>query len=100
MTSNTTENDVTKKGRTLIDMNSDDQEEHEEVTANKEPLEDISSILNRIVTKKQIKNEKTQVSIYLDEDVYKRYLRFGKRAGKGARSELVNELLRKALEDY
>lgn len=70
-----------------------------EVTTTDEP-KDITSILKSVTKKAQTKNEKIQVSIYLDEDVHKKYQKFGRKFSKGARSELVNELLRKALEEY
>jgi uncharacterized protein (DUF4415 family) len=40
------------------------------------------------------KPEKKQVSIYLDEDVIKAFNRFGRKEGKGAKSELINNFLK------
>lgn len=74
-------------------------DENTQVTTTDEP-KDITSILKSVTKKAQTKNEKIQVSIYLDEDVHKKYQKFGRKFSKGARSELVNELLRKALEEY
>lgn len=95
------------KDRTLVGLNEGDDivvnDEIKEVTTSndtEETPQDINSILNSVTKKAQIKNEKIQVSIYLDEDVHKKYQKFGRKFSKGARSELVNELLRKALEDY
>lgn len=42
-------------------------------------------------------NQRTQVSVYLDQDVQKAYNDFGARYGKGGKSDLVNQLLRNAL---
>lgn len=79
-----------------------EQQEHQSEPQNNDSSAggDIGSILGEITAKKSTKFNKVQVSIYLDEDVHKKYQRFGKKFSKGARSELVNELLRKALEEY
>lgn len=45
--------------------------------------------------KRDVKVPKKQVSIYLDEDVIEAYNQFGLIEGKGARSDLVNNFLRK-----
>lgn len=55
--------------------------------------------LNEIIDqlrKKERKIEKKQVSIYLDVDVINAFNEYGKVEGKGAKSDLVNEFLKKA----
>ena len=76
------------------------QEQNEPQDNDSDAGSDISSILDEVTAKSSVKFNKTQVSIYLDDDVYKKYQRFGKKFGKGSRSNLINELLRKALEEY
>lgn len=56
----------------------------------------IESIINTVV-KKPKENPKRQISVYLDEDVAKAFEQFGKKHGKGKKSELVNNFLRIAL---
>ena len=63
-------------------------------------LDEISEVVSKVAQINKNKTDKIQVSVYLDEDVHIKYKRVGKVAGKGARSELINELLRKALVDY
>lgn len=97
-------NDMDNEKKPEEEMNTDTREEVETPQINSEsptePSSDISSIMNKIATKKQQKPVKTQVSIYLDDEVYKKYIRFGRKYGKGARSSLVNDLLKVALKDY
>lgn len=90
------------RDKKLIDLEdlSGTEEEVVEVQQEPEVRDDISTILHRITTKKAEKPVKTQISIYLDDDVYKKYQRFGRKVGKGGRSQLVNDLLREALKDY
>ncbi|AVD54649.1 hypothetical protein BEH_26190 (plasmid) [Priestia filamentosa] len=45
--------------------------------------------------KKETKVNKKQVSIYLDEDVVKAFNKFGRKEGKGAKSDLINNFLKK-----
>jgi uncharacterized protein (DUF4415 family) len=56
----------------------------------------IESIINTVI-KKPKEKPKRQISVYLDEDVAKAFEQFGKKHGKGAKSELVNNFLRTAL---
>lgn len=89
----------------LIDMNdSNEAEDAKDVagvhTEHEKEHEDISSIVSSIASKSSQKPVKQQVSIYLEDDIYKKYMKFGRKVGKGGRSELVNALLREALKDY
>ena len=96
------EDDVDTSEKSKVTTNNGDNvgtDDNSQVTTTDEP-KDITSILQSVTKKAQTKNEKIQVSIYLDEDVHKKYQKFGRKFSKGARSELVNELLRKALEEY
>lgn len=63
-------------------------------------LTETQELAMKVAAINKSKKEKIQVSIYLDQDVWEKYQNYGKVAGKGARSTLVNELLRKALEEY
>ena len=57
----------------------------------------IDDIVSSIVdTPKQPK--KRQVNFYIDEDVIRELEKFNKKHGKGAKSNLVNEFLRKAFK--
>lgn len=57
----------------------------------------IDDIVNAIIeTPKQPK--KKQVNFYIDEDVIKELEKFNKKHGKGAKSNLVNEFLRKVFK--
>jgi uncharacterized protein (DUF4415 family) len=47
------------------------------------------------VTDKPKEKPKRQISIYLDDDVAKEFERFGKKHGKGAKSDLINQFLKK-----
>lgn len=102
--------------KSLISMNNGAKVEQEVVSVEK-PLEQrveqngtsegttnhidkIDSIVSEIVNESSIKNDKTQVSTYLDDDVHRKYIRFGKKNGKGSRASLINKLLREALKDY
>lgn len=96
--------------RRLVDMGTEEElnsgTSTEQIeSSQKETMEDdltkpFSSVASEILSKSQIKNNKIQVSIYLDEDVHKKYMRYGRKVTKGGRSELVNDLLRKALNEY
>ena len=64
--------------------------------ADEKPLQ-IDDIVSSITaTPKQPK--KRQVNFYIDEDVIKELEKFNKKHGKGAKSNLVNEFLRKAFK--
>jgi uncharacterized protein (DUF4415 family) len=41
-------------------------------------------------------NPKRQISVYIDEQVAKEFEKFGKKHGKGAKSDLINNFLKKA----
>lgn len=60
----------------------------------KEEVETLDSILGT-VTEKPKPIPKEQISVYLDKDVKQAFEKFGKRYGKGAKSELVNNFLKK-----
>lgn len=59
----------------------------------------VDSIVSQ-VTQKPRKINKKQVSIYLDEDIAEQFDKFGKKYGKGAKSDLINTFLRSALPKY
>jgi len=67
------------------------------------PTENVNITVDSIVsqvTQKPRKINKKQVSIYLDEDIAEQFDKFGKKYGKGAKSDLVNTFLRSALPKY
>ncbi|MED2777514.1 hypothetical protein P4278_26195 [Bacillus thuringiensis] len=59
----------------------------------------VSQILEKI-TSRTSKPKKIQRSIYLSEDISKRFDRYGKKFGKGAKSDLIEDFLREALKDF
>ena len=63
-------------------------------------LTETQALALQVASINKSKKEKIQISIYLDDDVWEKYQHYGKVAGKGARSALVNELLRRALNEY
>lgn len=46
------------------------------------------------VTDKQKPIEKEPITIFIDSDIKKKFVAFGKKHGKGSRSELINTFLR------
>lgn len=64
-----------------------------------EPVKKSSSIDDIVsaVTDAPKGKPKRQISIYLDTDVAREFDRFGKKNGKGSKSELINKFLKKAL---
>lgn len=61
-----------------------------------EVVTSVDDIFNAIINKPKEKPKK-QISVYLDEDVAKEFEKFGKKYGKGAKSELVNTFLKSKL---
>ncbi|PGS83948.1 hypothetical protein COC69_01135 [Bacillus cereus] len=59
----------------------------------------VSQLLEKI-TSKNNKIKKIQRSIYLNEDISKKFDRYGKKFGKGAKSDLIENFLREALKDF
>lgn len=59
----------------------------------------VSQILENI-TSRTSKPRKIQRSIYLSEDISKKFDRYGKKFGKGAKSDLIADFLREALKDF
>ncbi|HDW3056393.1 hypothetical protein [Bacillus cereus] len=59
----------------------------------------VSQILENI-TSRTSKPRKIQRSIYLSEDISKKFDRYGKKFGKGAKSDLIEDFLREALKDF
>ncbi len=89
-----------KETPTFKDVGGNQEESTEEVKEQTPEEENsIDSIVDTIVHAPKEK-PKEQVSIYLDEDVYKAFKKFGSRYGKGSKSTLVNNFLKKALSEY
>jgi hypothetical protein len=59
---------------------------------------DFKSVIDSIIEVQKEKSKKIQISAYIDSDVHKLLEKFGKQHGKGAKSNLINELLRNALQ--
>lgn len=62
-----------------------------------EPTGEVAELLKGI-TSKQKQPDKTQISVYLEPKVAKAFNSFGKKHGKGSKSELINNFLKQALE--
>lgn len=73
-----------------VDSNDTSKVNNEEVT------DSIEGIITK-VTNKPKPAKKPQVALYLDDDVARAFNHYASKEGKGAKSELVNELLRSAL---
>lgn len=76
---------------TMKDVGADIEEVETEATG------ELAELLKGITSKPK-PPEKTQISIYLEPKVAKAFNTFGKRNGKGAKSELINNFLKKALQ--
>ena len=81
---------------TMNDVGADATPEEVEV-AEDTPKDDFDLLIDSIIGKPK-PPEKTQVSLYIEPKVAKEFDKFGKKHGKGAKSELVNRLLKKALK--
>lgn len=71
----------------------------ESIDNNEEGIEldnSISSIVDSVVHA-PVEKPKKQISIYLDDDVSKEFDKFARKHGKGAKSDLINNFLKKAL---
>lgn len=53
----------------------------------------IDSIFDEVVNKPEAKKKK-QLTVYIDEDVYKEFSKFARPLGKGAKSETINRFLK------
>jgi len=62
-----------------------------------EELHTVDSVLDSIIQAPKEKPKK-QISIYLDVDVAKEFDHFGKKHGKGSKSDLINNFLKKAFD--
>lgn len=98
-TNNETNEEVKQEVNNNINTNDIVKNESEEVTDNESETDSVDSIVSEIVHAPKPK-EREQVSIYLDDDVKKAFEKFGRKNGKGARSNLVNSFLKKALKEY
>jgi uncharacterized protein (DUF4415 family) len=56
----------------------------------------ISELVTGVLDKPK-PNPKRQISVYVDEGVAKEFEKWGKKHGKGSKSELINNFLKKAL---
>lgn len=63
----------------------------------KETIGELDELL-RGITSKPKPPEKTQISVYLDPTVAKAFNKFGAKHGKGSKSELINDFLKKVLK--
>lgn len=59
-------------------------------------VESIDDIIRKVTNKPKV-NSKRQIAVYIDEDVAKAFDRYARREGKGAKSKLIEELLRPTL---
>lgn len=68
-----------------------------EKEANSTPASDIEALVSGVIDKpKPI--EKRQISVYIDEELAKEFEKFGKKHGKGAKSDLINHFLKKVFK--
>lgn len=58
----------------------------------------VSAIVNKISLKPKAE-PKVQLTVYIDEEVSRKFATFGDMYGKGSKSELINDFLAEALKD-
>lgn len=58
----------------------------------------ISNIVSKVESSKKDQPKKRQIAIYIDESIAKEFDKFGKKNGKGSKSELIEALLKEALK--
>ncbi|WP_079524967.1 MULTISPECIES: hypothetical protein [Halobacillus] len=88
-TNNNSKSNSSTENKTNESVNTNTNDNNE-TSSNTNNIESIVSA----VTGKEKPVKKRQVSIHLDEDIAKEFEKFGKKHGKGARSNLVNEFLK------
>lgn len=84
----------------INDVNIDDENDTNNDYINNDDINvnnSIKSIAASIVDKPKV-TKKRQISAYIDEDLIKELDKFGKKYGKGAKSELINNFLRTFFE--
>ncbi|WP_223700054.1 hypothetical protein [Sutcliffiella deserti] len=79
-----------------VETKSDIEETVLETTEDK-PVTSIEDIVNEVTNRPRPKI-KRQISAYLDEEVAKAFNMYGNKNGKGAKTILINTLLKKALK--
>lgn len=57
----------------------------------------LDNIIDEVTTDLRPPNKKRQVSFYLEEDIARAFDRYAKKNGKGAKSKMIEELLRTTL---
>lgn len=87
------ETDKSTKEETNLEFNVETKYETENENKN-----ELKSIIDTVIGVQTLQPKKRQISAYIDEDVAKLLDKFGKKYGKGAKSSLINELLRNTLE--
>lgn len=91
-----TSTDADIKDDTELNVNNDI---NTEINTDTDTRINVSKLLEKIASKNN-KQKKIQRSIYLSEDISKKFDRYGKKMGKGAKSDLIEDFLREALKDF
>lgn len=78
------------------DDSSNDSTSNDTENVSVDNTDSIGDIISKITNKPKV-NSKRQIAVYIDEDVAKAFDRYARRVGKGAKSELIEELLRPTL---
>lgn len=94
-----TEPDVVVEPSTSTETNVSTNDSTEVDTEGAVASKSISDILIGI-TRKSKPVPKKQISVYIDDDIATKFEQFGKKYGKGAKSELINNFLIETLKDF
>ena len=70
-----------------------------EETKDEVKVNTVDDILSSVVNVPKVK-PREQISIYVDYDVKVAFEKFGRKHGKGSKSDLINNFLKQALKDY
>lgn len=79
-------NEVASKTEDITDSNAEGKPE----------VDSLDGIISKVTNKPKVES-KPQLAVYISDDVSKGFNRYARKHGKGAKSELVDELLRVAL---
>lgn len=98
------ENEKSSENDTGLEINESTNEGTNEETSNEtstatdpEGKDVLDNIIDEVTTDLRPPNKKRQVSFYLEEDIARAFDRYAKKNGKGAKSKMIEELLRTTL---
>lgn len=99
--SNSNNNDNSNNSSKGNKVSSNDSNNGNSKDSNNEDNEGKTSIEDIIskVTNKPPVTRKRQIAVYINEDIAKAFDKYSRKNGKGAKSELIEELLRSALSN-